>query len=171
MKYTEAILSSSTRKLLWFEIAKTLIAVEKIIMLFIMMFGTLSFRSRATRRRHHHENYCGVRAVLVWCRRGVACSLLRQGWRSLCVDVVCDLLCTDWLQTQRTKVSHSTRTGGCWLNHNTTRLYEKSDVKRLALGHSRSSILPLFDRRQLLPFNGLLSCTISEISVFMFLQI
>jgi len=53
MKYTEAILSSSTRKLLWFEIAKTLIAVEKITMLFIIMFVTLSLRSHATRRRHH----------------------------------------------------------------------------------------------------------------------
>jgi len=29
MKYTEAILSNSTRKLLWFEIIKMLIAVEK----------------------------------------------------------------------------------------------------------------------------------------------
>jgi len=41
----EAILSNSTRKLLWFEIGKMLIAVlkSKFIVLFIMIFGTLSF--------------------------------------------------------------------------------------------------------------------------------
>ena len=44
-KYTEAILSNSTRKLLWFEIAKMLIAVLKndVIVLFIIIFGTLLF--------------------------------------------------------------------------------------------------------------------------------
>jgi len=42
IKYTEAILSNSTRKLLWFEIAKMLIADKKIIVLFII-FGTLLF--------------------------------------------------------------------------------------------------------------------------------
>jgi len=31
IKYTEAILSNSTRKLLWFEITKMLIAVKKLI--------------------------------------------------------------------------------------------------------------------------------------------
>jgi len=45
IKCTEAILSNSTRKLLWFEIGKMLIAVlkSKFIVLFIMIFGTLSF--------------------------------------------------------------------------------------------------------------------------------
>jgi len=43
----EAILSNSARKLLRFEIAKMLIAVEKnkFIMLFSIIFGTLSFPS------------------------------------------------------------------------------------------------------------------------------
>jgi len=44
IKYTEAILSNSTRKSLWFEISKMLIAVSKIIVLSIITFGTLSFR-------------------------------------------------------------------------------------------------------------------------------
>jgi len=41
----EAILSNSTRKLLWFEIIKMLIAVlkSKLIVLIIIIFGTLSF--------------------------------------------------------------------------------------------------------------------------------
>jgi len=45
IKYTEAILSNSTRKLLWFEITKLLIAVLRINLLchFIIIFGTLSF--------------------------------------------------------------------------------------------------------------------------------
>jgi len=45
IKYTEAILSNSTRKLLWFEITEMLIAVlkSKFIALFIIIFGTLSF--------------------------------------------------------------------------------------------------------------------------------
>ena len=44
IKYTEAILSNGTRTLLWFEINKMLIAVEKkIIASFIIIFGTLSF--------------------------------------------------------------------------------------------------------------------------------
>jgi len=45
MKYTETILSNSTRKLLWFEIIKMLIAVlrNKFILSFIRIFGTLSF--------------------------------------------------------------------------------------------------------------------------------
>jgi len=44
MKYTEAILSNSTRKLLRFEITKMVIAVlkNKIIVLFSIIFGTLS---------------------------------------------------------------------------------------------------------------------------------
>ena len=46
IKYTEEILSDSTRKLLWFEITKMLIAVLKntFIVSFIIIFGTLSFR-------------------------------------------------------------------------------------------------------------------------------
>ena len=46
IKYTEAILSNSTRKLLSFEITEMLIAVyknSKIIVLFLIIFGTLSF--------------------------------------------------------------------------------------------------------------------------------
>jgi len=41
----ESILSNSTRKLLWFEISKMLIAVKKnkFIVSFIIIFGTLSF--------------------------------------------------------------------------------------------------------------------------------
>jgi len=45
IKYTEAILSNSTRKLLRFDISKMPIAVKKnkFIVLFIINFGTLSF--------------------------------------------------------------------------------------------------------------------------------
>ena len=46
IKYTEATLSNSTRKLLWFEISKMLIAVKKnnkFTVSFIIIFGTLSF--------------------------------------------------------------------------------------------------------------------------------
>ena len=45
IKYTEAILSNSTRKLLRFEISKMLIAVlkDKFIVSFTIIFGTLSF--------------------------------------------------------------------------------------------------------------------------------
>jgi len=40
----EAILSNSSRKLLWFEITEMLIAVKnKFIVLFIKIFSTLSF--------------------------------------------------------------------------------------------------------------------------------
>jgi len=42
IKYKEAILSNSTRKLLWFEITKMLIAVYKFIVSFVIIFGTLS---------------------------------------------------------------------------------------------------------------------------------
>ena len=50
VKYMEAILSNTTRKLLCFEITKMLIAVLKneFIVLFITIFGTLS--SPACRR-------------------------------------------------------------------------------------------------------------------------
>jgi len=45
IKYTEAALSNSTRKVLWFEITKMLIAVlrNNFWGLFIIIFGTLSF--------------------------------------------------------------------------------------------------------------------------------
>ena len=43
MKYTEAILSNTTQKLLWFEITKMLTEVKKITVSFILSFGTLSF--------------------------------------------------------------------------------------------------------------------------------
>jgi len=44
IKCTEAILSNSSRKLLWFEITEMLIAVKnKFIVLFIKIFSTLSF--------------------------------------------------------------------------------------------------------------------------------
>jgi len=48
IKYTEAILSNSTRKLLRFEIAKVLIAllINKLIVSFIIIFGTFSFKIR-----------------------------------------------------------------------------------------------------------------------------
>jgi len=44
-KYMEAILSNCARKLLWFEITKTLIAVlnNKLIVSFFIIFGILSF--------------------------------------------------------------------------------------------------------------------------------
>jgi len=44
-KYTEAILSNSTRKLLWFEITEMLIALKKnkFVVLFVATSGTLSF--------------------------------------------------------------------------------------------------------------------------------
>ena len=45
IKYTEAILSNSTRKLSWCKITKKLIAVQekKIIVSLVIIFGTLSF--------------------------------------------------------------------------------------------------------------------------------
>ena len=50
MKYTETILSNSTRKLLWFEIARMLIALlrNKFIVSFITIFGTLVPSKSAT---------------------------------------------------------------------------------------------------------------------------
>ena len=47
IKYTKAILSISTQKLLslWFESTKMLITVKKFIVLFIIIFGTLSCRT------------------------------------------------------------------------------------------------------------------------------
>ena len=42
-KYPKAILSNSTRKLSWFEITEMMIAVLKITVSFIIIFGTLSF--------------------------------------------------------------------------------------------------------------------------------
>jgi len=51
IKYTEAILSNSTRKLLWFEITKMPMGVQKnkFMGLFIIFFGTLSFPMRSIR--------------------------------------------------------------------------------------------------------------------------
>jgi len=43
IKYTEEILSNSTRKLLWFEIIKMMIAVKKNKFIMSCHFGTLSF--------------------------------------------------------------------------------------------------------------------------------
>jgi len=44
IKYTEFTLSNSTRKPLWFEIAKMLVAFKnKFIALFVMIFDTLRF--------------------------------------------------------------------------------------------------------------------------------
>ena len=55
IKYTEAILSNSSRKLLWFEISKMLMYTlkNKLIVSFIIIFGTLSFRI----------SYSGVRVL------------------------------------------------------------------------------------------------------------
>ena len=61
--HTEAILSNSTRKLLWFEITKMLIAVlkNKLMVLLIIIFGTLSFpvpppRKTYDVRKHAHTD-------------------------------------------------------------------------------------------------------------------
>jgi len=53
IKYTEAVLSNSTPKPLWFEITKMLTAAlkNKFIVLFIITFGTLSFPIRCILRR------------------------------------------------------------------------------------------------------------------------
>ena len=53
IKYTEAILSNSIRKLLWFEITKMLIAVsgKKIMVSFITIFCTLSVLIETSLRR------------------------------------------------------------------------------------------------------------------------
>ena len=62
IKYTEAILSNSTRQLLWFEITKMLIASlrKKIIVSFIIIFGTLSFPTVLPRPRHLLRSQPGV---------------------------------------------------------------------------------------------------------------
>jgi len=58
IKYTEAILSNITRKLLWFEFSKMLIAVKnKFTALFIIIIGTLSFRTGGD--GHNVANKCG----------------------------------------------------------------------------------------------------------------
>jgi len=47
IKYTGAISSNSTRKLLWFEVTKMLIAVlQNKFIVYIIIFGTLSFSMR-----------------------------------------------------------------------------------------------------------------------------
>jgi len=48
IRYTEAILSNSTRRLLWFEITKNpdcSFKKTKFIVLFVIIFGTLSYNS------------------------------------------------------------------------------------------------------------------------------
>jgi len=59
IKYTKAILSKNTRKLLWFEITKMLIVVSKnkSLVSFITICGTLSFPIR--------DVICGVIVVSV----------------------------------------------------------------------------------------------------------
>jgi len=53
IKYTAAILSNCTRKLLWFEISKMMIAVrKKITVSFIIIFGTISFPIDGDDERH-----------------------------------------------------------------------------------------------------------------------
>jgi len=66
IKYTEAILSDSTRKLLWFEITKMLTAVEKnnSTVSFVIIFGTLSFPiTPRSRRSIVHEAAAAAAAV------------------------------------------------------------------------------------------------------------
>ena len=60
IKYTEAILSDSTRKLLWFEISKMLIAVltNKFIVSFIIIFGTLTFPTAVVKKDHFCLSVC-----------------------------------------------------------------------------------------------------------------
>jgi len=62
MKYTEAILWNSHRKLLWFEIAKMLIALleNKFDVLFIIIFGTLSFRIYTAPKSKINQGVMGV---------------------------------------------------------------------------------------------------------------
>jgi len=52
IEYTEAVLSNSTRKLLWFEITKMLIAIlnNKFVVLFVIIFSTLLFPITRNRR-------------------------------------------------------------------------------------------------------------------------
>jgi len=58
IKYTEAILSNSTGKLLWTEITKMLIAVYKKLFtaLFIIIFGALSFPMQFVRTFYETVN-------------------------------------------------------------------------------------------------------------------
>jgi len=52
IKYTETILSNNTRKLLWFEIAKMLIAVKEKILCHLLQFSA-HFRSLIGRIQHY----------------------------------------------------------------------------------------------------------------------
>ena len=52
IKYTEAILSNSTRKLLWFKINKMLMHFKENLLSFIIIFGTLSFTVRSDNPHH-----------------------------------------------------------------------------------------------------------------------
>ena len=56
IKYTEAILSNSTRKLLWFEISKMTIAVLKINLLCYLLKCSAHFRSQLIVRLWLHLN-------------------------------------------------------------------------------------------------------------------
>jgi len=61
IKYTEAILSNSARKLLWFEITKMLIAVLKskfIMLFFYIIFGTLFPCDAKIAHRRRTLHYC-----------------------------------------------------------------------------------------------------------------
>jgi len=59
IKYTEAILSNNTRKLLWFQITKLVIAVIKnrFIASFVVIFSTLSFLISGTSEHLTVESY------------------------------------------------------------------------------------------------------------------
>jgi len=77
IKYAEAVLSNSTRKLLWSEITKMLIAVRnKFNALFIIIFGTVSLL--VTRPRDgtgsgmadgHTDPKCGVVISVILARK------------------------------------------------------------------------------------------------------
>jgi len=76
----EAILSNSTRKLLWFEITKMVIPVKNtFILLFIVIFGTLSFSTQWWRqssgKQSHTWQYC--------CLPSYAFNCASVSWRSL----------------------------------------------------------------------------------------
>ena len=76
IKYTEAILSNSTRKLLWLEITKMLIAVlnNKFVVSFVVFFGTLSFPKLI-------PEYASGISFLVFCFSAVCLSAISGGYR------------------------------------------------------------------------------------------
>ena len=94
-EYTEAILSSSTRKLLWFEISKVLVAVleNNFIVSFTVIFGTISSpvaRFITLYQRPPSSVYSSMRAS-----RGSVCI----NWHVNLVNTMC---CREWLR-KRTK--------------------------------------------------------------------